>query len=115
MARAYGTRPSTLLGVDDPLVAYQFDHAVFALDEAIEGALDRERHRLDLAELDGKGRQRVKAAEKSIRRVLDRALGIAAERRQVAAVKAARPVEYVWDADHTQIVSFRYADEEPVK
>ena len=115
MARAYSTRPSALLGVSDPLTAHQFDAAVFSLDEAIEGALERERHRLDMADLDGKGRQRVKAAEKAMRKLLDRILGIAAERRVEAARQAARPVEYVWNQEHTEILGFRYADEEPVR
>lgn len=114
MARAYGTRPSAFLGLDDPLVAYQFDEAVFSLEEGIDGALNRERNRLEEAELDGPGRRRVRQHEKAMRKVLDRILGIAAERRERAAVTASRPVEYLWNEDRTVITGFRYLDEEPV-
>lgn len=79
MARAYGTRPSTLLGVRDPLAAYQFDHAVFGLEEAIDGALDRERHRIDMAELDAKGRASVEKSERRMTALLNRLIGADAD------------------------------------
>ncbi len=111
MARAWGARPSSLLGLREPLAAYQFDSAVFALDEAIDAAIGRERRRLDMADLDRKERAKVEKAEKAMRAVIDRILGIAAERRAAARAKGARPVEYIWSEDRTQIVGFRYTDE----
>lgn len=110
MARAYGQRPSTLLGVDDPLAAYQFDHAVFSLEEAIDGALGRVRHRLDLADLDAAGRRKVRHAEGEVKKTVDLILGVTKpkpreKRRQW------RPVVYLWNEDHTVITGFRYADE----
>jgi hypothetical protein len=108
MARAWGQRPSSLLGLGDPLAAYQFDSAVFSLEEAIDAALGRERRRLDLQDLDRKGRDKVKAAERAMDRVVDRILH-GAPPKPVGAPK--RPVEYVWNDDRTLILGFRYAGE----
>jgi hypothetical protein len=111
MARAYGQRPSSLLGVADPLAALQLDQAVFGLDEAIEGLLSRERGRLDMAELDGKGRARVAAAERAMKRLLDRITGHPRQEAAIEASRVRREVEYLWDDAHERIVAWRYRDE----
>lgn len=108
MARAWGQRPSSLLGLGDPLAAYQFDSAVFQLEEAIDAALGRERRRLELADLDRKARDKVKAAERQMDKAVDRILYGAPPKRPAA---AKRPVEYVWNDDHTLILGFRYVGE----
>ena len=108
MARAYSTRPSELLGLREPLRAYQLDAAVFAVDEAVDADLERERRSQDMADLDPKGRRKVERAEERLRRVLERVLGISAELHELAGPPRPRPrVEYVWNEAHTEIVAVR--------
>ncbi len=107
MARAYGSRPSALLGVPDPLRAYQFDVAVFALDEAIDGAISRERRRIDLAGLKADARRKVRRDERRIARVIDRILG----HHDDLPAAPTRPVEFVWNEDRTEMIAFRYQDQ----
>lgn len=115
MARTYATRPSSFLGLRDPLLAYQLDAAVFAIDEAIDGALERERRDQDMADLDPKGRRKVERSEERLRKVLERVLGISAELAELAGPPRPRPrVEYVWNEAHTEIVAVRELAPEPV-
>lgn len=41
--KAFGQRPSTMFGIDDEWLAWEFDHAVAALGIRVEGRLDEKR------------------------------------------------------------------------
>lgn len=111
MARAYGQRPSSLLRVDDPLGALLFDTAVFSLDEAIEGALDRKRGELYLRDIDRKAQRAHARDQAELAELVDVILhGRPPERPQ----RPSRAVEYLFNEDRTQITGFRYVDEAPV-
>lgn len=105
MARAWGVRPSSLLGLDEPLAAFKLDHAVFCLEEAIDDALGRVRERFDLEDLDAKGRSRVRRVQKAMTAAIERIL------HGPPPAFDEREVVYTWNEDHSQIIGFRYADE----
>ncbi|TXH08853.1 MAG: hypothetical protein E6R03_17505 [Hyphomicrobiaceae bacterium] len=41
--KAFGQRPSTLFGIDDPWLAWEFDHATAALGIRVEGRIEEKR------------------------------------------------------------------------
>ena len=47
MAESYSTRPSQLLGVDDPYAAWCIDEVSYTWGMAVDGAVERARHNVD--------------------------------------------------------------------